>query len=448
MNKPYDLIIIGNSHQSFATAEYATSLSARVGIIPLFTKNNISPFLNLYKSYYLSKTNLITYQDFLKKKQQFISLQTIPQLIKQGVHFINSSFRFNQKRKLYLITPKDVLIASNYLLTGEENSPNLSSINEPSVNCITLDRLIIENKWNSLPNYVAIWGNDITAIYLAIRLINIQKQVSLFSENNCLLPCEDEDISWFLQLYLEAKGVKLYYQQNFNKECFLDYKKKEIKLIITDIYENKTNNHLALTDLGVKFDLHGIKVNSRLQTNHPQIYACGNILGGYPLENIAKYEGKIAVKNALFFSWQKIEYSKIPYFLTTQPPIYRLGYTEKQARLYFDDHIKVINLFPSQDNFLFDHDSNIYYLKIIIDRHNYIIGFHSLGLAEEIFTAIKIMVKSKQPLTCLFKFNFVDEYTIQLIKEIKKQWQEENSNRNDMIRGLRETFLIWKNNLV
>ena len=147
--------------------------------------------------------------------------------------------------------------------------------------------------------------------------------------------------------------------------------------------------------------------------------------------------------------WQKIDYSKMPYSLTTTPPIYRLGYTEKQARLWLSNSIKVITLFPTQSSLLLEHNyDTIYYLKIIVDRQNYIIGFHSLGVVKEIYTAMIILVQNKQPLFSLFKFNFVDYNSIQLVKEIKKKWREKNTKNNDMIMSLRKTFLIWKNDCI
>jgi pyruvate/2-oxoglutarate dehydrogenase complex dihydrolipoamide dehydrogenase (E3) component len=448
MKKPYDLIIISNAFHSYLVAEYAASLGARVGLIKLLPHNKSSFFFDVYDWLNLTKQNYLSYQNLLQEKQNYFSLQIIPQLSKQGVHLINSHVQFNRGKKLHLTTTNDVLIAPNYLLTGNKDF-NISTFNHQlNFNVMTIAQLIIEDKWGSLPDNVGIFGNSILAIYLAIRLQSSHKNVTLFTENNCLLPHEDEDVSWYLQLYLEAKGIKIYYHKSFDNYDLFLARDTEYQLIITDAYEQKINEQLDLARLGIKSDRHGIKVNSKLQTNHPQIYACGNILRRYPLDNIAEYEAKIAVQNALFFPWQKIDYNKIPYCLKTQPALYRLGYTEKQARSSFKDRIKVINLFPRQNNFLLDNEQNIYYLKIIVDRHNYILGCHCLGLTKEIFTAITIMVKNKQPLPYLFKFNFVESHSIQLIKELKIKWQKENYKKNDMINNLRETFLIWKNNLV
>ena len=64
-----------------------------------------------------------------------------------------------------------------------------------------------------------------------------------------------------------------------------------------------------LGGVGVDYDLKGISIDNKLQTTHPQIYACGsvcgNVSGGYRSDSLTQYEAKIAVHNAR--SWRKIK---------------------------------------------------------------------------------------------------------------------------------------------
>ncbi len=70
MDQVYDLIIIGNSNQSFLTAEYATSLGAKVGLISS-KQNYLSSVINSYKNIYLERNYLIKYQEFIEEQQFF-----------------------------------------------------------------------------------------------------------------------------------------------------------------------------------------------------------------------------------------------------------------------------------------------------------------------------------------------------------------------------------------
>ena len=447
MKKGYDLIIIGNSEKSFLTAEHAATLGARVGLInPL--SNYQSSLLHAYKNTCLSNDLMMSYGDIDEQRILWWQNKNC-QLEKIGVELIDSHFQFINDKNLQIKTTKDTLIAPNYILNLDKigafdgnyhHNDNLASI--------TIDRLIIEDQWNSLPNQIAILGNDLTAIYLAHRLQKLEKNISLFTSNKSLLPYEDDDISWQLQLHLEARGIKFYFDYNLKDDQVSLLNNQYDKLIITDINHSQINDGLGLGKVGVKLDRHRVKVNSKLQTDNQQIYACGDILGGYQIDNIAEYEAKVAVKNALFIPWHKVNYKEIPYCLVTNPHIYRIGYTEKQARLLYGDQIKVISLSPSLQSSLLNHHHNIYYLKIILDRHNHIIGFHSLGLAEEIFTAITFMVKNSQPLNYLFKLNLIQPSNSELIKIIKQRWHEQNKNINNIIMSLTETFFIWKNDYI
>ncbi len=363
-----------------------------------------------------------------------------------GVDIITANINFINQKKVKIKTDNDTLIAPKYLLSFDKT--NIFQ-DDNSFDYMTIDQLIIDDKWEKLPNNIGIIGNDITAIYLAYSLKQLDKNISLFSSNKYLMPHEDEDISWQLQLYLEAQGIKIYLSQNLDKNNISLIKKKCDRLIVTDVNSYQINDYLGLSKLGIKINSQGIEVNSKLQTDNPQFYACGDILGGYHIDNISKHEAQIAVKNALFIPWTNIDYSKIPYCLNTSPRICRIGYTEKQARLLWGNTIKIISLFPLRRSLLFDYDHNdIYYLKIILDRNNYIIGFHSLGIAEEIFTAISLMIQNNQPLKYLFKLNFIKSSSYKLIKEIKQIWQEKNKLINSMMMSVAETFFIWKNDKI
>ena len=68
---------------------------------------------------------------------------------------------------------------------------------------------------------------------------------------------------------------------------------------------SKINGNLGLEELGIDLSLGIIKVNDKLQTSHRQIYACGDLLGGYNLLNIAQYEHLIDQIRKRFQGYKK-----------------------------------------------------------------------------------------------------------------------------------------------
>ncbi|MDE4949074.1 FAD-dependent oxidoreductase, partial [Francisella tularensis subsp. holarctica] len=46
---------------------------------------------------------------------------------------------------------------------------------------------------------------------------------------------------------------------------------------------------IDLDNVGIKYTSRGIKVDSRLRTNHNNIYAIGDVVGGYHFTHVAGY---------------------------------------------------------------------------------------------------------------------------------------------------------------
>jgi pyruvate/2-oxoglutarate dehydrogenase complex dihydrolipoamide dehydrogenase (E3) component len=266
------------------------------------------------------------------------------------------------------------------------------------------------------------------------------------------LPTEDDDISWQIQLILESQGVKIYTKSNINhldNFSINNLTKNDDNLSNNQAVIFGNNKHCKKDKLRLKkVDIDAkegkISVNSKLQTKHPQIYGCGDLLGGYSLDNVTEYEAKIAVNNGLFFPWQQINYNNIPYTLPTNPPLNRVGYTEKQAKLLSGKKIKVLTLNSSWRSPLNLAQNNIF-IKIILDNNNYILGFHGLGVGiEEILTGITLLMTEEKPFNYLFQLKFSKINSLQIIKDIQRAWSEKNKRQNQIIMNFAETFFIWK----
>lgn len=483
MRIKYDLVIIGGTKQAFFSAEYAVKLGARVALViddnDFLSKyqKNISLSFREFKNELLLLDNQINYQDFIAEQKKIILNKSIPNLEFLGVDIIFSKCKFSQEKELILLTDRDTLKSASYLLamTGEQLFYKEKEANKND-EFLTINELLFTKNWENLPEDITIIGNDITAVYLVNKLQQFNKKITLICPSQQILPSEDEDISYQWQLFLESKGIKIYLNSNdtaLGIEMELldratsddnlktqrvttfddDLKTQRVTTSddnlktqrVTTLTENRSKeDNIGLSNLGIKNHQGKIKVNSKLQTKHPKIYGCGDLLGGYALESLTEYEAKIAVNNGLFFPHQEINYSNIPYSLKTNPPIYRLGYTEKQARFLLSERIKVFKVFcllKSPQNW----QQEVTFLKIILDKDNEILGFHSFGFGvEELITAITFIKKHNLNLNYLFKMSFANLDTQQLMTEIDKSWKKENQRQHQIILDLAETFFIWK----
>jgi dihydrolipoamide dehydrogenase len=135
---------------------------------------------------------------------------------------------------------------------------------------------------------------------------------------------------------------------------------------------------LRLEKAGVALDGKFIKVNERMETSSPGVYAIGDVTGRQMLAHKASAEGIAAAENALGRS-NKVDYSKIPNCIFTLPEVASIGLTEKQAK---EKGLRVrIGRYPFQSNgkALANGDSEGF-VKVIADQElGQIVGIHILG---------------------------------------------------------------------
>jgi pyruvate/2-oxoglutarate dehydrogenase complex dihydrolipoamide dehydrogenase (E3) component len=104
---------------------------------------------------------------------------------------------------------------------------------------------------------------------------------------------------------------------------------------------------LSLERAGIVFDARGIKVNSRLRTTNPRIYAIGDVIGGLQFTHLANYHAGIVIRNVLFRMCAKVG-AAIPRVTFTEPELAQIGLTEAEARTRYR-RIRILR-WPYADN--------------------------------------------------------------------------------------------------
>jgi pyruvate/2-oxoglutarate dehydrogenase complex dihydrolipoamide dehydrogenase (E3) component len=91
-------------------------------------------------------------------------------------------------------------------------------------------------------------------------------------------------------------------------------------------------SELNLEAVGVESDPErGVKVNDRLQTTHPRIYAAGDVCGLDQLTHAADFQARIVVQNALFWGRARVSRLIVPRCTYTSPEVAHVGLTQAQA---------------------------------------------------------------------------------------------------------------------
>jgi pyruvate/2-oxoglutarate dehydrogenase complex dihydrolipoamide dehydrogenase (E3) component len=462
----YDLIVVGGTPEAIIAAEFALQLGARVAlVIPDCYQDHKHLEIIYHQAWNYNDYALVEKLTLRSigveilssfKKQNFYKLASL------GVDIIQGKIEFYNFPKLSLVVNQPKLrlssikkySSSSYLLatSSERKIPHILGLEK-------VDFLIPENIYNQenlikLPPNITVINDSIEGIIIAQQLNKLGKRITLITPKNQILIAEDKDASFFIQASLEAAGITILTKTNITQIRVIEGEKwiqagnkaLQTDAIIVATDDKQPNiSGLNLQSLGVKFNNTSLSVNSKLQTTNPQIYACGDLIGGYNLINIAQYEAKIAVKNALFFPYFNINYNCLPYIIFTEPNLARVGLTEKQAQRIYGNEIEVINNnFEELSLTKLDYN-NMGFSKIILSKQGEILGCHLVGEnVGELIGIIALAIQNKINFTKLEKL--VNPYgtSSEIITFLARQFNYDRLRKNTLLKNLLETFFIWK----
>ena len=157
------------------------------------------------------------------------------------------------------------------------------------------------------------------------------------------MPKEDEDIAGALQRTLEAEGINIHLNARVARAS---ESSGTITLVFDDGKQSVTGSHLLvavgrtpqtkdldLEKAGVETDKRGyIVVNDRLETTAPEVWALGDVNGGPAFTHISYNDYQIIYGNLYEGKRLSTKTRLVPYAVFTDPPLGRVGITEKEAR--------------------------------------------------------------------------------------------------------------------
>ncbi len=194
-----------------------------------------------------------------------------------------------------------------------------------------------------LPRRLGIMGGGPIGCEMAQCFARFGSEVTIIEAGDHVLSREDSDAANLVQSALLRDGVKILCHAKVQSVS------KAGDAIVMQI-ESQGTHHIATVDqvlvatgrapnieglgletVGVDFDHKGVKVNDRLQTTHPHIYACGDICSPYRFTHAADFMARIVIQNALFKGRAKVSSLVIPWCTYTSPELAHVGLYEHQA---------------------------------------------------------------------------------------------------------------------
>jgi pyruvate/2-oxoglutarate dehydrogenase complex dihydrolipoamide dehydrogenase (E3) component len=195
------------------------------------------------------------------------------------------------------------------------------------------------------PGRLGVIGAGPIGCEMAQAFARCGSEVVLVASEHGILPREDSDASKIVREALERDGVAL---REHGRELTVSRTDgNKIRLQVEgpgNAYEENVDNlligtgrapnveGLGLEAAGVEFSKKGVKVNDRLQTTNPRIFAAGDICSRYQFTHAADFMARIVIQNALFFGRAKMSSLVIPWCTYTEPEIAHVGASVRDAK--------------------------------------------------------------------------------------------------------------------
>ncbi len=239
------------------------------------------------------------------------------------------------------LTAKNIIIASG----AQPAVPAIAGLDK-------IDYFTSDTIWNleTLPTELLIIGSGPIGCELGLAFSRLGAKVTLVNQGGRILANEDQQAAQLLHDKLQQAGLSIL--NNFLSDEFIQlddstylsgsHEGKPIKLSFSHVLVavGRRPNTAALHDLDIDINQRGqITTNQYMQTNYPNIYACGDVTSPLQYTHSASHQAWYAAFNALFRPVKQFKcmLDNIPRAIYTDPEIASLGITEQQA---IDEGIK------------------------------------------------------------------------------------------------------------
>ena len=219
--------------------------------------------------------------------------------------------------------------------------PNIKGVKES--NYVYTSTSIMELK--ELPKKLTIIGAGYIGLEFASMYSEFGSEVTVIDMGDRLMPREDEEIAERVKAILEAKGIKFLLKSKIEEISDRNDKgyvkisgengesEVESDAILVAIGRKPNTEGLNLEAAGVKTDERGaVAVDETLKTTADNIWAMGDVKGGLQFTYISLDDFRIIRDNVYGNGSRTInDRNVIPYSVFINPPLSRVGMTEKEA---------------------------------------------------------------------------------------------------------------------
>lgn len=266
-----------------------------------------------------------------------------------------------------------------------------------------------------LPEHLIVIGGGYIGLEFGQMFERFGSRVTVIHRGAVLLSREDEDVAEALQKPLESEGIvfelnaKPSRVERADGRISVKVETPRGEKVITGTHllvatgRRPNTEDLGLEKAGIDTDQRGyIKVNSRLETSLPGVWALGDVKGGPMFTHISYNDYQIVYANLIEGRNLTIENRYVPYSVFTDPQLGRVGVTEKEARVS-GRKLKIGTYPMAYVARAIERDETAGFMKIVTDAHtDRILGAAILSTeGGELVQILGAMIMADAPWTVL-----------------------------------------------
>lgn len=200
-----------------------------------------------------------------------------------------------------------------------------------------------------LPPRLGVIGAGPIGCELAQTFARFGSRVYLIEALHGIMPNEDRDAAAIVEQAMQKDGVTLLCcgkdlrveKTEGGKRLTVDSHGRQYDITVDEILVGvgRTPNveGLGLETASVEYDKAGVKVNARLQTTNPNIFAAGDVCSKYKFTHAADAMAQMVIQNALFphpfgLGYASVESLVMPWCTFTEPEVAHVGLYEAEAK--------------------------------------------------------------------------------------------------------------------
>jgi len=315
-------------------------------------------------------------------------------------------------------------LAENLLLcTGSEASvPPIPGLKEAG-DIVVTNREILQ--LSEQPRELVIIGGGVIGMEFASFFNSLGTKVTVVEMLPEILGGLDYEISAMLRDIYAKKGVNFFLQAKVvrieGNEVFFekDGQLQSVKgdKILLSVGRRAVTKGFGLENLGVTVE-RGVKVDEKMRTNVPGVFAAGDITGFSLLAHTASREGEVVVNN-LTGREDHMRYDAIPGVVYTNPEVAGVGLTEEQAKARKIAY-KVAKLpMAFSGRFVAENEGGNGLCKVLVgEKYHEVLGVHLLGnTSSEMICAACMAIEQELTLKEMQEIVFPHPTVSEIMKE-------------------------------